>query len=336
MDPLTHGLVGATASQSFSEKKKIRPAAFVGAASAMMADLDYFIHIPSDPLFNIEIHRQFTHSLLFIPFGAMIATVLLWLFVKKYLTVKELYFYSILGYATAGLLDAFTSYGTQLLWPFLETRFALNIISVVDPVVTCGLIVFVGMAVWQRKKTMAWAAGGWLILFLLFGWLQLNRATSAAHNLASDRGHTIDKLVVKPTIANQRVWRANYIYDGTIYTDAIRTGLISGIDIYVGESAPRVIVEDEFSEFEGTVLYSDLLRFKQLSENFLVRHPEKPNVIGDARYSMLPTKLIPLWGVEADTTDTDRHLPFLYFRDAGEEIRSEFTDMLLNRSISEP
>jgi inner membrane protein len=336
MDPLTHGLVGATASQSFSDKKKIRPAAFTGAVSAMLADLDYFIHIPSDPLFNIEIHRQFTHSLIFIPVGALIASLLLWWFMKKHLTFKELYLYSILGYATAGLLDAFTSYGTQLLWPLLETRFAWNLISVVDPIVTVGLIFFVGMSLYKREKKLAWFGGAWLIFFLLFGFIQHQRATSAAKQLASDRGHTVEKMVVKPTIANQRVWRANYIYDGTIYTDAIRTGLISGIDIYEGESAPRIIIENEFSEFEGTVFYSDLLRFKQLSENFLVRHPEKPNVIGDARYSMLPTKLIPLWGVEVDTTDTERHLPFLYFRDAGEEIRSEFTDMLLNRSISEP
>lgn len=331
MDPLTHGLVGATASQSFSDKKKIRPAAFVGAVSAMMADLDYFIHIPSNPLFNIEVHRQFTHSLLFIPVGALIASVLLWLFVKKYLTVKELYFYSILGYATAGLLDAFTSYGTQLLWPFLDTRFAWNVISVVDPVVTGGLIIFVGLAVWQRKKSMARAAGGWLILFLLFGWLQHSRATSAAQNLALDRGHTIEKLVVKPTIANQRLWRANYIYDDRVYTDAIRTGIFSGITIYEGDSEPRVIIERDFSGFEGTTLYNDLNRFKHLSENFLIRHPNKPEIVGDARYSMLPTKLTPLWGVEVDTTDTERHLPFLYFRDASEEVRNEFMEMLLGQ-----
>jgi inner membrane protein len=331
MDPITHGLAGATASQSFSDKKKIRPAAFAGAASAMMADLDYFIHIPSDPLFNIEVHRQFTHSLLFIPVGALIATVLLWWFVKKYLTVKELYFYSILGYATAGLLDAFTSYGTQLLWPFLDTRFAWNVISVVDPVVTVGLIVFVGLAVWKRKKTMARAADGWLILFLLFGWLQHSRATSAVLNLAANRGHTIEELVVKPTLANQRLWRANYIYDDRVYTDAVRTGIFSGITIYEGESEPRIIIERDFSGFEGTTLYKDLIRFKHLSENFLIRYPDRPEIIGDARYSMLPTRLTPLWGVEADTTDTERHLPFLYFRDASEEIREPFWDMLMGK-----
>lgn len=331
MDPLTHSLVGATSALSGADNEKLRPAAFVGAVSAMAADLDYYIHVPSDPLFNIEIHRQFSHSLIFIPAGALIASVLLWWFLRKYLSFKELYLYSILGYATAGLLDAFTSYGTHLLWPFIETRFAWNLISVVDPVVTVGLILFVGIALLKKQKMYVWLSGGWLIFFLVFGWIQHQRAESAVKSLADHRGHTVEKMVVKPTIANQRLWRANYITDDVIYTDAVRTGLISGIDMYEGESAPQINIEEEFSEFAGTVMYQDLQRFKQLSENFLIRHPDDPDVIGDARYSMLPTKLTPLWGVKTDTSQTDTHLPFLYFRDAGEEIRESFIDMLLGK-----
>lgn len=333
MDPLTHGLVGATASQSAAERDKLRPAAFTGFVAAMLADLDYFIHIPSDPLFNIEVHRQFTHSLIFIPVGALVAAGLLWWFMRKHLSFKELYSYSILGYATAGLLDAFTSYGTQLLWPFTDTRIAWNYISVVDPVVTAGLLLFLIFAWFKRDKLFVYAAGGWLIIFLVFGWIQHNRAESAVISLAMDRNHQIEDVVVKPTIGNQRLWRANYIYDGMIYTDAIRTGIISGIKIYEGEAEPRILIEEEFSEFESTTLYNDLQRFRNLSENYLIRHPEKPEIIGDARYSMLPTSLIPLWGVEVDTTDTERHLPFLYFRDAGDEIREPFWDMLLGRDL---
>jgi len=331
MDPISQGLVGATAAQAGAKKDQLRPAAFTGAISAMMADLDYYIQIPSDPLFNIEIHRQFSHSFIFIPIGALIASVLLWWFLKKYLSFKELYFYSLLGYATAGLLDTFTSYGTQLLWPFLDTRFAWNLISVIDPIVTLGLILFVGIALQKKKKKYAWFAVGWLTFFLLFGWIQHQRATISAKNLGQSRGHMIRDLVVKPTIANQRVWRVNYISSDTIYTDAIRTGLISGIDIYEGESAPQINIEEDFSDFEGTVMYNDLLRFKRLSENFLVRHPQYPEVIGDARYSMLPTQIKPLWGVKTDTTKSDTHLPFLYFRDANKEVRSEFLDILLGR-----
>ncbi len=331
MDPVTHGLVGAAAATTVSDKEKMRPAAFAGAVSAMMADLDIFIHNPADPLLNIEIHRQFTHSIVFIPVGALIASAVLWWLLRKHLSFRELYLYSLAGYATAGLLDAFTSYGTQLLWPFLDTRFAWNVISVVDPVVTIGLIGFIGFAIWKQRRLFIGFAWTWLVFFLLFGWLQHNRAESAAEALAELRGHSASELVVKPTIGNQLLWRANYKYEGMIYTDAVRTGTFRGIQIYEGEAEPEIIPQRDFAEFKNTTLFNDLKRFEKLSEGFLIRHPDKPEVIGDARYSMLPTSMIPLWGVETDTTDTERHLPFLYFRDASEENRNDFMDMLLGR-----
>ncbi|TVR16995.1 MAG: metal-dependent hydrolase [Balneolaceae bacterium] len=331
MDPLTHGLVGATASSTIANKEKLRPAAATGFIAAMLADLDYYIHIPSDPLFNIEIHRQFTHSFIFIPVGALIAAALLWLLVRKHLSFKETYLYSLAAYATSGIMDAFTSYGTQLLWPFSDTRFAWNIISVLDPLLTIGLLTLTVICVWKKRQALVWFSWAWLILILAYGWVQKERAETAAVSLAESRGHTVDDLVVKPTIGNQLLWRANYIYDDLIFTDAIRTGWIRGVAIYEGESAPLVNIEDEFSRFENTTLFADLQRFSRLSEGYMVRHPDEPMVIGDARYSMLPTTMVPLWGVEADTTRADEHLPFLYFRDASEEIREPFLEMLLGR-----
>ena len=331
MDPLTHGLVGAAASQTVSSKEKMRPAAFTGFVAAMLADLDYFIHNPSDPLLNIEIHRQFTHSLIFIPVGALIATGLLWWFVRKHLTLKETFLFSLAGYSTAGLMDAFTSYGTMLLWPFLDTRFAWNLISVVDPVFTLGLIALVGFGVYHQKKPLIYLAWGWLFLIMAFGMFQKERGNSALLHWAEQRDHQAEEIVVKPTIGNQILWRGNYIYDGRVFTNGIRAGLFSSVTIYEGESTELVNLEEEFGDYKNTTLYDDLKRFERLSEGYLVRHPEKPQIIGDGRYSMLPTSTLPLWGVEADTTQTGQHLPFLYFRDAGEEVRTEFLEMLLGK-----
>jgi inner membrane protein len=328
MDPLTHGIVGAAASQSVAKKELMRPAAAAGFVAAMLADLDYYIHIPSDPLFNIEIHRQFTHSLIFIPVGALVASLLLWWFLRKHLTFRQLYICSFAAYATSGLLDSFTSYGTQLLWPFLETRYAWNLVSVVDPILTTGLIVLVGLGVYRNRKALIAASWCWLFLFLAFGFLQKERGKSALVELASQRGHSTEQIVVKPTIGNQVLWRGNYIYNGRVFTEGIRSGLFSGVKIYEGESAELIELDKDFGNYKGTTLYNDLKRFERLSEGFLIRHPDKPEVIGDARYSMLPTSLVPLWGVETDTTNTDNHLPFLYFRDASEEVRNEFLEML--------
>lgn len=123
MDPVTHGLIGATASQSFAKKETFRAAAFSGFVAATLADLDVFLFSASDPLLNLELHRQFSHSFVFIPIGAFIATALTWWFVKKHLSFKESYFFSLAAYATAGVADYFTSYGVHLLWPFVDERF---------------------------------------------------------------------------------------------------------------------------------------------------------------------------------------------------------------------
>jgi len=297
----------------------------------MLADLDYFIHIPSDPLFNIEIHRQFSHSIFFIPLGALIAAVVLWWLVRKQLSFKALYLFSFAGYATAGVMDAFTSYGTQLLWPFVDTRLAWNLVSVVDPVLTLGLAALVGLAVYYRKKPLLVMAWGWLLLILALGMVQKHRSHSALLDWVAQQQHHPQAVVVKPTIGNQLLWRGNYIHDGRVFTNAIRAGLFSPIRIYAGESAPLVNITEEFGEYQGTTLFKDLQRFERLAAGYVVRHPEKPHIIGDGRYAMLPTSMVPLWGVAVDTAQPDRHLPFLYFRDASEAVRTEFTAMLLGK-----
>ena len=47
-------------------------AALVGAVAGMTADLDVLIRSSADPLLNLEYHRHFSHSLLFVPLGALL------------------------------------------------------------------------------------------------------------------------------------------------------------------------------------------------------------------------------------------------------------------------
>lgn len=328
MDPLTHGLIGATASQTLADKKKMRPAAFTGFIAAMLADLDIFIHDPNNPLLNIELHRQFTHSLIFIPVGALVATGILWWFVRRHITLKETYLFSLVAYATSGITDTFTSYGTKLLWPFVDERYAWNIISVFDPLFSLGIIVLVVFAIWQKKHLFIWLTWGWIAIYLFGGFLQLQRAHTAAENLANSRGHEIQDSVIKPTIGNQIIWSIRYISNDTLYADAVRLSRFSSNRIYEGESTPLLDWRSEYAEFRGTTLYDDIQRFSVLSDDILIRHPEKPNIIGDGRYAMLPISTTPLWGIEVDTTRPNQHVPFLNFRDGSQEVRDTFWDML--------
>ena len=122
MDPLSQGTVGAAFAQSAANKKNIAKIGVVGFLAGLAPDLDVFIRSSTDPLLFLEYHRQFTHSLFFIPLGALIVSALIFPIVRKSLSFKATYVASFLGYATHGLLDACTSYGTLL--------FGLSLMSV--------------------------------------------------------------------------------------------------------------------------------------------------------------------------------------------------------------
>src|SRR5688572_29522369 len=122
MDPITQGALGAAAAQLGTSHRLGRRAWLYGAAGGMAADLDVLIRSSSDPLLAIEYHRHFTHSLAFIPVGGLLAA-LPWVLRKRHRPqARWIALATTLGYATHGLLDAFTTYGTQLLWPFSSHR----------------------------------------------------------------------------------------------------------------------------------------------------------------------------------------------------------------------
>lgn len=331
MDPVTHGLVGATCSQFFATKKTFQSASFIGFVSALIADADVFLGSSNDPLLTLELHRQFTHSFVFIPFGALISALLLWWLVKKYLSFKTTYLMSLAGFATAGLMDVITSYGVQLLWPFSDQRFSLSMVSVFDPLFTLILLGLTGFAWYKRKKKNSIYATAWLLVYMSFGFIQQERVIQASERYLTATFSSIDQLVVKPTIANQLLWSVRYKRDMEICTMGVRANLFSAPTIYAGNCLPAFQADVAFASIKGSVLYEDILRFSELSDNFLIYHPEYNQVIGDARYSMLPTRLSPLWGIIVDTTQANRHAEFGTYRTTDDSARTAFMKMLLGR-----
>ncbi|NOY66882.1 MAG: metal-dependent hydrolase, partial [Gammaproteobacteria bacterium] len=134
MDILSQAAFGASFSQSLvKDRSRQVSAILIGAIAAMTPDLDVFIRSAEDPLLFLEYHRQFTHSLLFVPVGALLCAIIFYPFIKHKLTFTEIFFFSFAGILTHGLLDACTSYGTQLFWPFSSQRVSWNIVSIIDP-----------------------------------------------------------------------------------------------------------------------------------------------------------------------------------------------------------
>ena len=87
MDPVSQGTVGAAFAQSSANKTNIVKVGFIGFLAGLAPDLDILIRSESDPILFLEYHRQFTHSLFFIPFGSLIVALLLFPFVKGSMTI---------------------------------------------------------------------------------------------------------------------------------------------------------------------------------------------------------------------------------------------------------
>jgi inner membrane protein len=333
MDPVTQSALGAALAQSASRPGEARIAAVIGAAAGLLADADVLIRSSSDPLLTLEYHRHFTHSIFFVPVGALVATLLLWPALRARLAFRRIYLYAFFGYSLSGVLDACTSYGTRLFWPLSDQPVAWNLIAIVDPVFTLVLASAVVTGMLTRKPGIAWIGLGLAGAYLTVGWVQQQRVEAIVRSLAAERGHEMARLLVKPTIGNLVLRRTVYESDGVFWVDAVRVGLFSN-RVYPGGSTRRVSLAQDLGALpRSSTLYRDAGRFARFSDGYLQWHPDRPDVLGDVRYSMSPAGLIPLWGIEIDRARPHGHARYLFFRDLSEVERGRFLDMLLGRDL---
>ena len=190
MDPCSQASLGASLSCSFSKKKDLSKASICGLAGGFFPDLDIIIKSENDPLLFLEYHRHFTHSLFFVPIGGLIVSGILYItFFRKKISFSKIYLFSSLGIFTHGLLDACTSYGTSLYWPFSNERVSWSIISIIDPIFT--LILILGFIFCIKLKSKIYSQIGFLfsIVYLMLGLFKHNLTFEFVKNLSNERGH---------------------------------------------------------------------------------------------------------------------------------------------------
>ena len=317
-----------------ARRRESRLAVLIGFASGLLADVDALIKSPEDPLLTIEFHRHFTHSLFFVPFAAAIAALVLWPFLRNRIPPRRLYLYALLGYGTSGFLDSCTSYGTHWLWPLSDERLAWSIISIFDP--AFSLVLIFALAVGVIKAQPAAARAGLLLVgsYLAVGVFQHHQAEAAARELARQRGHTIARHVVKPTMANLILWRSIYESEGHFFVDAVRVTPFSPPRIYPGGQIAKFDAKRDLPQLEsGTAVAHDVSRFVRFSDDFVARDPVRQNVLIDVRYSMVPTSLVPLWGIEMPLSAQHRHSHFAHYRELSAAARNQFVTMLLGNEL---
>lgn len=164
MDPVSQIALGGAVAHALSGRRLGGLAVAAGVAGGVIPDLDVFwADLGRDPIAYWELHRGITHSLFF---GPVVGTVLG--VASARLHARRL---AASGAPTEGLtgawcaawigalithpmLDALTLYGTQLLSPFTDLRFAWPALPIIDPVYTIPLLVALVVAWrlgWKRS-----------------------------------------------------------------------------------------------------------------------------------------------------------------------------------------
>jgi len=153
MDSLTQIALGAAVGESVLGRKVGNKAALVGAICGTLPDLDSFLPY-ADAVATVTYHRSFSHSIFVL---ALLAPLVAWVVARlcrqaDYRSWLVLVFWVLL---THPLLDGFTVYGTQLLWPFYIYPFSGSTIFIIDPAYTLPLALGVLTALFLQRERKA-------------------------------------------------------------------------------------------------------------------------------------------------------------------------------------
>ncbi|MBC5838396.1 metal-dependent hydrolase [Flavobacterium muglaense] len=212
MDSFTQIALGIAVAEVCAGKKLKNKTVLYGSILGTIPDLDVLVGLFLDPVDAVLIHRGISHSLFL--FG-LLSPVLGWIISKiekgkiSYLRASNMVFWC---FFTHVLLDMFTSWGTQILWP-LDYRFALKTIFVIDPLYTIPLVIALLM-VWKTKDVVLrkkyiirglFISSFYLLVSCFIKLYALNQFEKALYN----QGIQYSEIIVKPTAFNIILWNAN-------------------------------------------------------------------------------------------------------------------------------
>lgn len=328
MDPLTHSFLGMATALVVARRSTPRgQAAWAGLAAGLLPDTDVFLRNAADPLFFIEYHRHFTHSLAFSPVIAALAIGIAWLIyrviARRTIPLIPLLLPAWLAGLSHIFCDLWTSYGTRVWWPFSDARVSLDWVAVVDPLLTLPLLLLVVLALTGKRNARKYATLGLACVSLYLGLavIQHHRAAAAVTQWLAQSGSASPgsvQITVKPSIANIVVWRALIRDPDGVRVLAVRCGL-GAAEILTPAPTPFPafsIPADAVAAFNlpaDSAQASDIQRFFHFSDDWVGVHPQHPQVLGDLRYASLPDDIRPLWGIRLHPSEPDSRVKWQQF-----------------------
>lgn len=149
MDSLTQIALGASVGEAVLGKKIGNKAPLYGALAGTLPDLDVLFTGFMDYSSALLFHRGISHSLLFALLAAVLFSQVIVKF-ERHKRAKDWFWLFFLAFVTHAFLDAQTTWGVQLLWPFTP-RFALDNVFIVDPFYTIPLVGLLILAMFREK-----------------------------------------------------------------------------------------------------------------------------------------------------------------------------------------
>lgn len=279
LDSLTQAVLGATVAGAIAGKRCNGKVLLAGAALGTLPDLDVMINYGND-INNVIKHRGFSHSIFVLSFFSLVLSSIInivkpiksWSFFRLFALISA-------ALITHPLLDYFTSYGTQLIWP-LKGYFSATSIFIIDPFYTVPLIIAL-----LYIRTDKQAARKPTVIALTLSSLYLGWGVLAQH-IIEQRVHTSlantdiksDKIFITPTALNTVLWRV-VVIDGKNYWEG---------DSSLLDADPTVLFKrharNEWPLIERPPLLEDYLYF---THDFVSYREENDKlIIADLRMGM--------------------------------------------------
>ncbi|MDK9736079.1 metal-dependent hydrolase [Vibrio sp. D404a] len=279
MDSVTQAALGATVAGAIAGNRCNAKVLLTGAALGTLPDLDVVLDY-GDAVQNTIKHRGFSHSLLTLP---PLAFLISWLYCVRYSdsfwTLARVFFLTVSVLVTHTLLDAMTTYGTQLIWPF-EGYFELRNVFIIDPLYTLPLLFAIGVALIFKHKGGRWCQGVVLLSTLYLGWGYASQqviADRVEQNLAAQNLPN-QQVLITPTAFNTFLWRVVVMDDGQ-YWEGLASVLDSDNKIdFISRPLGNWPLEEKPNTLEG---------LKAFSHNYLnYRVEDDTLIVSDLRLGM--------------------------------------------------
>jgi inner membrane protein len=288
LDSLTQIVLGAAVGEATLGKKVGNKALLYGAIAGTIPDLDVFVGKLTDTITAIEWHRGFSHSIIFC---LLMSPILGWLADKierkanlGWKSWALLFFWCLF---THPLLDAFTTWGTQLFWP-LDYKIAFNSIFVIDPFYTLPFLILTIILLFKKKGSAIRRKLNRLSLILSTFYLITTLvvkflATSKFDSALKEQQIEYTQLSTRPAPFSILLWNANIDTD-----DSYLIGDFSFFDTQPIHFKTFPKKRSASAELEN---YKNVKRLIDISEGwYIIENKSGQWIFNDLRFGLIPRK----------------------------------------------